>query len=170
MTDRDNLPAKVTTGSGLLPPASPQNLVTRGLEALQKQPSSTTTDPEEQYRRAESSEDIDDAIKWWRKAAEQGYAEAQHVLACAYWTKQEFILAYMWFYLSRWFEGTRVPRVFFSPAADEQMEQLQKLMTPEQLQEAKRRAMECASKWLTPDEIIKALAAADSECEEDDAS
>jgi len=85
-----------------------------------------------------------DAVKWWKLAAEQGHGAAQYQLGCAYWEGRgvttNLILAHMWFSLSWEEKITLPPRVFYSPAADEQIEDLERSMTPGQVAEARKLA------------------------------
>ena len=89
-----------------------------------------------------------DAVEWWGKAAEQGHSAAQHQLGYAYregrGVPESLILAHMWFSVS-WEETVILPpRVFYSPAADELIEELEKAMTPAQVAEAQTLAREWA--------------------------
>jgi TPR repeat protein len=83
------------------------------------------------------------AVKWWLRAADQGCSAAQYKLGCAFGqgdgVPQDYVMAHMWFSLS-WEEPSVGPDIFFNPAADEQREYLEHLMTPVQITEAQERA------------------------------
>ena len=78
------------------------------------------------------------AIKWYRKAAEQGDDEAQFELGWAYAdgnnVPQDFIRAYMWFSLAAAHEDD----TYAEDYADGFRNSLAEKMTPAQLAEAKR--------------------------------
>ncbi|MBI4024734.1 MAG: sel1 repeat family protein [Verrucomicrobia bacterium] len=70
-----------------------------------------------------------EAIHWYRRAAEQGYPSAQYDLGHMCWEgkgiQRDYVEAYRWFFLSKIFNTH---------------ETVARLMTPEQIEEAKRRA------------------------------
>lgn len=102
-------------------------------------------DPEAQYDLGEAYHEGNDipqnqllAVKWWLKSADQRCAAAMYMLGQAYsnadGVPRDYVQAYMWFAL-QWNEPSGVgPRMFFSPAADEILEDLKAKMTPAQLQ------------------------------------
>jgi hypothetical protein len=87
---------------------------------------------------ASRPEDLAEAARWYRLAADQGSARAQHDLAMLY-TKglgvpQDYVQAYVWFDLAatRFGEGRRHDQ------AAEMRDMMAAFLTPEQLAEAKR--------------------------------
>jgi TPR repeat protein len=96
------------------------------------------------------TENDTEAVKWWRKAADQGHGGAQHQLGLAYYSgeavRKEFVLAYMWFNLSATAAYTEVANVFFSPAADEIRDDLEKELTPAEIAEGQRLTREWVEK------------------------
>ncbi len=83
------------------------------------------------------TQDFGEATRWYRRAAEQGMPEAQHLLALMYvlgkGVPQDYVQAHLWFTLAA---GQGV----FGSA--EQRDQLVAKMTPAQLVEAQRLARE----------------------------
>ena len=85
-----------------------------------------------------------EAVKWWRKAAEQGFSQARYELGCAYCNgegvPQDYVKAYMWFSLAWESKSERNFGVMIlpNPSADEQRERIQKFMTLEQVADAER--------------------------------
>ena len=81
------------------------------------------------------------AVKWYRLAAEQGYAKAQYNLGIIYYKGQvslrkDNLLAYMWFHLLL-VNGSELGGETRNIAAEE--------MTPEDISKAKALASECMS-------------------------
>ena len=80
------------------------------------------------------AKDVVEAVKWWRKAAEQNYAEAQYNLGVCYATGQgvtkDAIEAYKWWLLAdaQGNEGTK-----------QNITRLEGQLTREQIAEGKRR-------------------------------
>ncbi len=87
-------------------------------------------------------QDSAEAVKWYRLAAEQGDADAQINLGFMYDTgegvTQDNVLAYMWYNLA----AARLPPGEARDMAIANSGLLAKLMTPEQVAEAKWRARE----------------------------
>jgi TPR repeat protein len=83
MTDRDKLPVKTTTESAVVPAEQSGSLVARGLEAIQNRQADAENlfrDALGAYRRGNFAE----AVKGFRKAADQGHAVAQFNLGVMY--------------------------------------------------------------------------------------
>ncbi len=82
-------------------------------------------------------QDYAEAVKWYRKAAEQGHAEAQNNLGLMYGigqgVQQNYVQAHMWFNLAAAQGGQQAAKNRVLVA---------KLMTPAQIAEAQRRAVE----------------------------
>ncbi len=82
-----------------------------------------------------------EGVKWLRLSAEQGNVGGQTNLGAAYrdgrGVLQDYILAHMWFNLSA-SKGMK--------HSGEQRDKVAKLMTPEQIAEAQKRAKECVAK------------------------
>lgn len=82
-------------------------------------------------------QDFAEALRWYRLAAEQGYALAQANLGVMYWkgmgVKQEYVQACMWLSLAA-AQGNK--------GASDALESLSSTMTPSQIAEAKRLARE----------------------------
>ena len=78
-----------------------------------------------------------EGAKWYRKAAEQGNAEAQSLLGACYWEGQgvpkDYVLAYMWLNLSA---------AAGDALAQKARESVEKKMSPEQITEAQRMCRE----------------------------
>jgi hypothetical protein len=85
-----------------------------------------------------------EAVKWYRKAAEQGFAEAQTNLGMMYFTGQgvpkDYVLAHMWFNLatSRYPASEKAKR----ERAEKTRDIAASKMTPPQIAEAQRLALE----------------------------
>lgn len=79
------------------------------------------------------SQDSQEALKWFRKSAEQGNADAQFSLGCMYYlgdgVGQDFVPAYMWFYMAA-AGGNEKAREFRDVTAGK--------MTPAQIEEARK--------------------------------
>jgi uncharacterized protein len=81
--------------------------------------------------------DFHESVKWYRKAAEQGYSPAQLCLGVAYWrgagVPKDLVTAYKWLNLAgaKGFEGASSVR-----------DDLEKQMTPSQIEEAQRLSRE----------------------------
>jgi TPR repeat protein len=87
------------------------------------------------YNRGEGvAKDMEEAVKWYRKAAEQTYAPAQFNLGLCYSTGQgvakDYVEAYKWQLLA----------VDSYELAKTSMTDLESKMTPEQIAEAHKRA------------------------------
>lgn len=85
-------------------------------------------------------EDLAEAARWYRQAAEQGSARAQHDLAMLY-TKgqgvpQDYVQAYVWFDQA----ATRFGQGRSYDQAAEMRDMMAAFMTPEQLAEAMRQS------------------------------
>ena len=84
-----------------------------------------------------SLEDDTEAVRWYRLAAEQGYALAQFSLGLMYFTgeglPQDLVLAYMWCNLSA-AQGNEVARV--------SKDRIEAQMTREEIAEAQRLSRE----------------------------
>jgi TPR repeat protein len=82
-------------------------------------------------------QDDAEAVKWYRRAAEQGVASAQHSLALMYalgrGVPKDDVLAYMWGNLAA-SQGVE--------SAVKTLDMIAKKMTPDQLSEAQRLARE----------------------------
>lgn len=78
------------------------------------------------------SQDSHEALKWFRKSAEEGNADAQFSLGCMYYlgdgVGQDYIPAYMWFYMAA-AQGNEKAREFRDVTAGK--------MTPAQIEEAR---------------------------------
>ena len=89
-------------------------------------------------------QDYLEAAKWYKKAAEQGLADAQYNLASLYHDGRgvtpDFILAHMWYNLAA-AQG--------NPNASQNRNDLATIMTPAQVAEAQRLAREWKSKRKT---------------------
>ena len=109
MSDEHNLPAQIP-GSALAPAEQYGSLVARGLEAIRNRQgilaslSLVEADPDKLFRQgAEADErgDFDEAVKWYRKAAERGHAGAQSNLGLMHakgqWVPQDYAAAASWF-------------------------------------------------------------------------
>jgi tetratricopeptide (TPR) repeat protein len=91
MADETKLPATITE-RGVVPAEQSGSLVTRGLEAIKNRQRtlvsvSVEADPEKSFREgveADKRGDFAEAVKWYRKAADQGHASAQFNLAINY--------------------------------------------------------------------------------------
>ncbi len=88
-------------------------------------------------------QDYAEAVKWYRKAAEQGNAGAQFNLGVMYdngqGVPQDYVQAHMWYNLS----AAGSPPGEDRDSAAEYRDSVAKLMTPAQIAEAQRRA----GKW-----------------------
>ena len=86
-------------------------------------------------------EDYEEALKWYRKAAEEGYAIGQGSLGYVYLkgegVKQDFVHAYMWFNIAGQNGDEK---------AKTRKNNLKKEMTPSQVEEAKNLTRECVRK------------------------
>ncbi|MGH7186993.1 MAG: tetratricopeptide repeat protein, partial [Pseudomonadota bacterium] len=86
-------------------------------------------------------EDLAEAARWYRLAAEQGSARAQHDLAVLYakgqGVPQDYVQAYVWFdqAAARFGQGRSYDQ------AAEMRDMMAAFMTPEQLAEAKRQSL-----------------------------
>ncbi len=82
-------------------------------------------------------QDYAEAVKWYRKAAEQDHAKAQFNLALMYdkgqGMPQDYVQAHMWYNLAGAQGGQQ---------AAKNRDLVAKLMTPAQIAEAQRRAVE----------------------------
>lgn len=80
-------------------------------------------------------DDDKEALRWFRKAAEQGVAAAQFNLGNMYWNGmgvlQDFVYAHMWL---------NIAAANGAESAGEQRDALAKIMTPAQTEEAQKRA------------------------------
>jgi len=105
------------------------------------------------------------AVKWWLEAGEQGCAAAQHELGAAYsngiGVDKDLINGHAWFNLA-WISNRSVgPRIFFTPSSEECRDQVEQMMTEEQIVEARQRAVELGKKYMTEEETIEAMAEAE---------
>ena len=86
--------------------------------------------------------DYKEAVKWYRKSADQGDAFAQHNLGLCYYNGEgvpkDYVLAYMWVNLSL-AEDNNIK-------AKESIDNLEKEMTPEQIEEAQKLSREWFNK------------------------
>lgn len=86
------------------------------------------------------------AMKWWLKAAEQGSGAAQHQLGIAFangiGVPRDLLAAHAWFSIAWESDSSVPPKTFFSPSSDECRNDIEHLLTPEQLAQARRRADE----------------------------
>ena len=87
------------------------------------------------------AQDYAEAVKWWRKAAEQGYVLAQLNLGTSYaegqGVAQDYVSAHMWFNLAAaqgWITGRK------------RRDAIQKNMPPDQIAAAQRMAREWMAK------------------------
>jgi hypothetical protein len=89
------------------------------------------------YHGQGAPQDYAEAVKWYRKAAEQGHAHAQNNLGAMYHkgqgVHQDYIQAYMWYNLS----AAQVGRL-----AAKNRDLVAAKMTPEQLAEGQRLSKE----------------------------
>ncbi len=92
--------------------------------------------------RRDQREAIAEAVKWFRKAAEQGYGGAQFNLGVmydnGYGVPQDYVQAYMWFNLA----AVGFPPGENRDSAAENRDIVAKFMTPAQIAEAQRLARE----------------------------
>jgi uncharacterized protein len=99
-------------------------------------------------------------VRWWIKAAEQGYKSAQIDLGCAYsngnGVPKDYVQAYIWFDLACWSYSLE-PTTFFNPPPERHREDVAKFITSRQVLQARRLAIEVAKKYMTLNEIIDAL-------------
>ncbi len=91
------------------------------------------------------AQDYAQALKWCRKAAEQGHADAQYILGFMYETgegvTQDYTQAYMWYNLAI------AQKDEVATARDKfDIDELAKSMTPDQIAEAQRLAREWTEK------------------------
>lgn len=91
------------------------------------------------YARGESGpRDFEEAVKWYRKAAEQGHNKAQFALGLMYkhgeGVPQDYVLSYMWLEISA-VNGER--------NAEKTRDKLAKQMTPADISRAQSMAREC---------------------------
>ena len=94
MTEHKTLPSKIAAQDMVISTAKRGSLVARGLAAMQniaRTKDSRAVSAEEQYRRGLMHDhgtgvpqDFNEAVKWYRLAAEQGYAYAQFNLGAIY--------------------------------------------------------------------------------------
>ena len=190
MTDQDKLPAIVTLGQVAVQSDDAASLVSRGLMAIESSRKSlqpVIIEPEEvaknraaaeqgdvtaQYDLAEAYyfgngvvQNYGEALKWFQRAADHGCDAALYCLGGIYSSGEEGapkddVKAYMCFYLAWNLPGTG-PRIFWNPAADQQMESLEPFLSIEHIVEARKLAREWAKKYMTPEEISDALAEAE---------
>ena len=82
-------------------------------------------------------QDYGEAVRWYRLAANQGYADAQSDLGVMYWdgmgVQKDYVLAHMWLNLAAVQGIERAPKM---------RDTIEVLMTPGQLAEAQRLARE----------------------------
>ncbi len=85
-------------------------------------------------------QDYAEAVRWYRKAAEQGHAKAQRTLARMHsrGVTQDHVQAHMWFNLA----AAGSPPGEFRDKAAKNRDTVAELMTPAQIAEAQRRARE----------------------------
>ena len=92
------------------------------------------------------AQDLPEAVRWYRKAAEQGFAPALHELGALYaegrGVAQDYVAAHVWLDLAA-FRARSPLREQYSAERDGVAGKL----TPEQVGEAKRRALELRAKW-----------------------
>ncbi len=83
------------------------------------------------------AEDDAEAVKWFRKAAEQGHAKAQVNLGVAYifgsGVAEDYVVAHMW---------NNLARAQGDEGADKFLEYVVKRMTKEQIAEAQKKALD----------------------------
>jgi TPR repeat protein len=86
-------------------------------------------------------QDYGEAVKWYRKAAELGHAEAQHNLGLmnekGLGVPQDFVRAHMWFNLAV---------VHVNEGAKHDRDRTASLLAPDQIAEAQRMAREWMAK------------------------
>ena len=91
---------------------------------------------------AKAAQDYAQAVAWYRKAADQGYAFAQNSLGDMYadghGVPQDYVLARMWFNLA----ASRATTAWLRPAAVKSRDDVAAKMTPAQIAEAQRMARE----------------------------
>jgi TPR repeat protein len=95
------------------------------------------------YRKEEGvQQDYETAVKWWRRAAEQGYADAQFNLGAMYdfgtGVLKDYVYAHMWYNIAA-ISGK-------SMKASKSRDLLAKEMTPSQLEKAQDLARDCVRK------------------------
>jgi TPR repeat protein len=87
------------------------------------------------------SEDYTEAVKWYLKAAEQGYAAAQHNLSGCYFdglgVAQDYVEAYKWHGLVSF--GNRIHYSGGIEMAKKWDDELKNKMSAEQISESRRR-------------------------------
>jgi TPR repeat protein len=87
-------------------------------------------------------QDYTEAVKWYRLAAEQGYADAQYNLVAMYANGlgfiQDFVKAHMW---------ANIAASLGNEDAASTRDALATRMTPEQIAEAQRLARECVAAY-----------------------
>jgi hypothetical protein len=92
-------------------------------------------------------QDYAEAAKWYRKAAEQGVAVAQHNLGFMYdkgeGVPQDYVQAHMWYNLA----ASRLPPGTDRDKAVKDRDVFAKRMTPAQIAEAQRLAREWMAKF-----------------------
>ena len=93
------------------------------------------------YNGQDVTQDFTKALQWYQKAGEQGYADAQIYLGTMYHngegTSIDYIKAHMWFNLAATQSHNR---------AIELRDLIAEKMTPDQIAEAKKRALEWKAK------------------------
>jgi TPR repeat protein len=96
-----------------------------------------------------------EALKWFRRAADQGHAGAQNSLGIVYTLGQgvpvDYVLAYMWYSIaaSNYTEATE------RGGAARNMDAIIHMMTPGQVQQAQKKALEWKPKKETVREILE---------------
>ena len=84
------------------------------------------------------AQDYGQAVKWYRRAAEQGYAEAQNNLGVMYGNGrgvvEDYVTAHMW---------GNIARANGNDIADELLDDLEQLMSKDQIARAQQRASDC---------------------------
>ena len=87
------------------------------------------------------AQDLNEAVKWWRRAAEQGYLLAQYNLGAAYYegqgVPQDKVRALMWLFLSA-STGDK--------DAVETQAKVSQAMSADQIRQAQQRASDCKEK------------------------
>ena len=73
--------------------------------------------------------DLGEAVRWWRKAAVQGFADAQYTLGLQHRDEEDYVQAYVWLKLAAAHGNWNAARA---------LDGLQKVMTPDQIAEARR--------------------------------
>ena len=95
-------------------------------------------------------QDYDEALRWYRKAAEQGDDRAQFELGWAYadgkGVPQDFIQAYVWFDLA----AAHDDETYAEDYGKDFRESLAEKMTPAQIAEAQRQVREWRAKGRGP--------------------